>query len=74
MAKNAWHPEDRTAIERNWRLALDEARRALMLDPQEPHAGSEVADLQKRLDLFLASNSESRDPNRSTRTAGETGR
>ena len=34
MAKTSWHPYDRAAIELNWRLALDEARRALVLDPQ----------------------------------------
>jgi tetratricopeptide (TPR) repeat protein len=56
MAKNAWQPvADRAAIERNWRLAIDEARQALGLDPQDARAGSELADLQKRLDRFLAS-------------------
>ncbi len=49
---------DRAAIERNWRLAIDEARSALTLDPQDAYAGSEVADLQNRLDRFLASESE----------------
>jgi serine/threonine protein kinase/tetratricopeptide (TPR) repeat protein len=61
MAKNAWKIEDRTAVERNWRLALDEARRALVLDPQDARAASEVADLQKRLDLLLASKPASHD-------------
>jgi hypothetical protein len=74
MAKNAWKIDDRAAVERNWRLALEEARRALVLDPQDARAANEVADLQKRLDLLLASKPEPVDPNRSTRTGGETGR
>ena len=33
-AKNAWRSDDRVAIERNLRLALDESRQALRLDPR----------------------------------------
>jgi tetratricopeptide (TPR) repeat protein len=54
MAKNAWKTNDRAAIERNWELAIDAARRALVLDPQDARAASEVADLQKRLDKLRA--------------------
>jgi hypothetical protein len=74
MAKNSWQTEDRAAVERNWKLAIDEARRALVLNPQNARAGAQVADLQKRLDLLLASKPESRDPNRSAHTAGDAGR
>ncbi len=73
IAKNAWHPRDPAAVEQNWRLAIEEARQAFMLDPQDARAGSEVADLQKRLDLFLASKPESKDPNRSPKTAVKAG-
>jgi hypothetical protein len=70
IAKNAWNTNDRSAVERNWNLALDEARRALMLDPQDARAGARVADFQKRLALLLASKPEPRGPNGSARTAG----
>ena len=70
MAKNAWQTEDRAAVERNWKLAIDEARRALVLDPQDARAGAQVADLQKRLDLLLASKPEPQAPNRSAQTPG----
>jgi hypothetical protein len=58
MAKNGWQIDDRAAIERNWRLAIDAARSALVIDPQDAYAGSEATDLQNRLDRFLASKSE----------------
>jgi eukaryotic-like serine/threonine-protein kinase len=58
MAKNARHPEDRAAVEKYLTLAIEEARQALVLDSRDARAASEVADLQKRLDLFLASKSE----------------
>ncbi len=74
LAKNAWTIDDRADVERNWRLALDEARRAVMLDPQDARAASQVADLQKRLDLLLASKPSPRDLNGSSQTAGEAGR
>lgn len=74
MATNSWHPFDRAAVERTWKLALDEARQALVLDPQDVRAGAQVADLQKRLDLLLASQPEFRDSNRTPQTAGEAGR
>ena len=34
MAKNAWKIHDHSSVERNWKLAIDEARRALVLDPE----------------------------------------
>jgi hypothetical protein len=61
MAKNAWNTDDRSAVERNWKLAIDEARRALVLDPQFARAGNDLADIQKRLDLLLASKPAPRD-------------
>jgi hypothetical protein len=61
MAKNAWKTDDRPAVERNWKLAIDAARRALLLDPRDARAGHEVVDLQKRLDLLLASKPAPRD-------------
>jgi hypothetical protein len=70
MAKNAWSIDDRVAVERNWRLALDEARRASALDPQDTHAAGKVADLQSRLDQFLASRPEPQVQNRSTQPSG----
>jgi tetratricopeptide (TPR) repeat protein len=70
IAKNAWQTKDRVAVERNWKRAIDAARRALVLDPLNVRAGSEVTDLQKRLDQLLASKPERQDPNRSTQTAG----
>ena len=45
-----------------------------MLDPQDAKASSEVADLQRRLDLLLASKPEPGDPNGSSQIAGEAGR
>jgi serine/threonine protein kinase len=38
FAKNAWPINDRAAIERNLSLALEEARQALHLDPQDARA------------------------------------
>jgi eukaryotic-like serine/threonine-protein kinase len=61
IAKNAWKTDDHDAVVRNWKLAIDEARRALVLNPQCARAGFEVADLQKRLDLLLASKPAPRD-------------
>jgi eukaryotic-like serine/threonine-protein kinase len=56
MAKNASrNKNDRAAVERNSQLAIKEARHALFLDPLDSRAANEVADLQKRLDAFLAS-------------------
>lgn len=54
FAKNAWQINDRAAIERNWKLALDEARQALVLYPQNINARREVADLERRLHDLLA--------------------
>ncbi|HZW30334.1 MAG TPA: hypothetical protein VFF52_06465 [Isosphaeraceae bacterium] len=52
--KNAWRTNDRTAIERNWRLALSEARQALILDPQNDLARHELTELERRLHDLLA--------------------
>lgn len=71
MAKNAWKTDDHAAVERNWKLALDEARQALVRDPEDARASHEVADLQKRFDLLLASKPAPQDPNRSAQTIGE---
>jgi tetratricopeptide (TPR) repeat protein len=54
IAKNAWQIDDRSAIERNWKLALEEARQALRLDPHDARAQREVTGLQRRLDELLA--------------------
>jgi hypothetical protein len=69
MAKNAWKPYDRRAIRRNWTLAFDEARKALVLDPQDAWAGAQVADLRKRLDQFLAAKPEPGGSNRISQTS-----
>ncbi len=53
--KNAWPINDRAAIERNLRLAIEEARQALHLDPQDARARDEVAVLQRRLDGLTTS-------------------
>ena len=52
--KNAWRTNDRADIERNWRLALSEARQALILDPQNDQARYQVTDLERRLKDLLA--------------------
>jgi hypothetical protein len=70
MAKNAWRPYDRRAIRRNWTRALDEARKALVLEPQDAWAGAQVADLRKRLDQFLASKPEPGQSNRISQASG----
>ncbi len=74
MAKNAWEVDDRVAVEHNWRLAIDEARRALFLDPNDTRAGSEVADLQHRIDKLVASKSSPTNQDLTARTSSETGR
>jgi hypothetical protein len=53
--KNAWRIHDRAAIERNWRLALDAARHALILDPHNDQARYQVTDLERRLHDLRAS-------------------
>jgi hypothetical protein len=74
LAKNAWKPYDRREIRRNWTLALDEARKALVLDPQDAWAGAQVADLRKRLDQFLAAQPEPGGSNRISQTSRGTAR
>ena len=74
IVKNAWQTEDRAAVEQNWKLAFDAARRALVIDPLNTRAGSEVTELQRRLDLLLESKSERQGRNGTAQTAGESGR
>lgn len=74
MAKNACRTDDHVAIERNWKLAIDAARRAQVLDPLNTRAASEAADIQKRLDRHLASKAAARGQNGTTQTAAESGR
>jgi serine/threonine protein kinase len=74
MAKNSWTPYDRRAIRRNWTLAVEQARRALVLDPQDAWAGAQVADLRKRLDQFLAAKAEPAEPNRTIQVSRQVAR
>jgi serine/threonine protein kinase len=52
-AKDAWQLDDRGAVERNWKLALAEARQALVLDPKNVHARHDVPDLERRLNDLI---------------------
>ena len=52
--KNAWRDNDRVAIERNLRRALDEARQALALDSTSSHATRTVAEYERRLQGLVA--------------------
>ena len=54
-AKDGFHTDDRTAVERNWKRGLDEAREALFLDPQDARARKEMVDLDQRLRQFVGS-------------------
>jgi hypothetical protein len=51
--KNAWQTDDRPAIERNMRLALDAATRARALDPSNEFARIKVDLLQLKLEKLL---------------------
>ncbi len=53
-AKDAWQLDDRGVVERNWKLALAEARQALVLDPKNFHARHAVPDLERRLNDLRA--------------------
>jgi tetratricopeptide (TPR) repeat protein len=48
-AKDAWAIDDRAAVARNWKLALEEARQAQRLDPDDARAARAVSELQHRL-------------------------
>ena len=72
-AKNAWQIDDRAAVERSWRLAIDEACQALRLDPQDARARYEVTDLQRRLDDLLAPQREAEAQGRSVPSVLKTG-
>ena len=74
FAKNAWTIKDRSAVARNLGLAIEAARQALVRDPKNARAGSEVAELQKRLDELLAYKTSPRDQNVTALANGETGR
>ena len=49
ICKNAWRDDDRVAIQRNLKLALDEARRALSLDSTNARAAHYVPEYERRL-------------------------
>ena len=52
-AKNYWRLNDRGAVERNWKLALEEARRTLSFEPANDRARRDVTELQRRLNDLL---------------------
>ncbi len=54
--KNAWHENDRPAVERSLKLALGEARQAMSLDPRNSHATKYEAELARRLQNLIAPN------------------
>jgi eukaryotic-like serine/threonine-protein kinase len=61
-AKNAWRFDDRGAVKRYLELALDEARQALVLDPQNARADGDVTELQRRLNDLLAPQRDAESP------------
>ena len=54
-AKEGWESKDRSAVKRYWNLALEEARRAMALDPQETRAHVELKNYECRLNKLMAS-------------------
>ncbi len=52
--KNAYKTGDRAAVEKYLRLAVDESRRALILDPDNAVVRHNLADWQERLDKLLS--------------------
>ena len=54
ICKNAWRDDDRVRVERNLKLALDEARRALSLDPTNARAVRCVPEYERRLRELVA--------------------
>jgi hypothetical protein len=57
MAKDAWGHDDRPAVERHYRLALEAMDRAHALDPRDEDARSMAALRRKRLTDLLAGSS-----------------
>jgi hypothetical protein len=49
QSKIAWRVPDRVAVERNLRLALESAQRALVLDPNDAEARFVAGEKQRRL-------------------------
>ena len=68
-ANNAWRTHDRVAIERNWRLALDETRQVVRLNPHNATAESLAIKLQQGLNDLLEPRKEDRAQGRSVRAA-----
>jgi hypothetical protein len=54
LYKNAWRTKDRSAVETNMRLALEAARKARFLDPNNEAALQQVDTLQRKLEDLLA--------------------
>ena len=52
--KNAWQTGDRAAVERYLKLAVDAARHALRLDPDNEIIRRHLADYRQRLDDLLS--------------------
>jgi tetratricopeptide (TPR) repeat protein len=73
IAKNAWQTDDRATVARNWKLALDEASRAALLDPRDARAAHEVAQLRNRLDRLASPQPEAGEQVRSARTSCNAG-
>ena len=71
-AKNAWRPEDRDEVERNWKLAIDEARHTLLLDPRDARAERLATKLQRRLNDLLAAPRETKSQGRTVQSASNT--
>lgn len=68
FAKDAWQIKDRSAIERTWKLALEEARQALHFDPQDARARREVIALQRRLEDLVGQQEEAVNQGRTVRS------
>ena len=52
--KNAWQTDDRAAVERYLKLAVEAARHAVVLDPDNAIARRHLGACQKRLDNLLS--------------------
>ena len=72
-AKNAWRFDDRGTVERNWKLAIGEARQTLRLDPRDARAERLVTAIQGRLDDLLAPHKEAKAHVRAAQSALKTG-
>jgi hypothetical protein len=53
-AKEAFQTNDLSAVERNWKRALEEARQAAAVDAQDARARDKVVDLERKLKKLLA--------------------